>query len=125
MKFICAHCSHEFESSISLDELGWHTSCPKCGASFDVDVPHGRIKMLFLDTDAVENFDILVEHGVPICSFYAFDSVPAFIAKWKEISENPDSMWYFCYDGDIADENCFCSGAAARFTSRLTARFLK
>lgn len=38
MKLKCLNCDHEFESTISYDELGWHSSCPECGGSFDVDV---------------------------------------------------------------------------------------
>ena len=35
----CLHCESVFEGTISLDELGWHSLCPWCGCSFDVDVP--------------------------------------------------------------------------------------
>lgn len=37
MKLKCLQCEHEFDGSISKDELGWHSSCPECGGSFDVD----------------------------------------------------------------------------------------
>lgn len=108
----CMSCHHVFEGTISFDELGWHSSCPECGASFDVDVPDGRIKMFFMDTEhRTSDFFDDYYRGAAVCSFYAFDNVKDFIAKWKEISENPDSMWYWCYDGEIKDENCFCSGA--------------
>lgn len=108
----CMNCYHAFDGSVSLDELGWHSVCPECGSSFDVDVPGGRIKMFFMDTEhrASDSFDNYYR-GAAVCSFYAFDSVEDFVAKWKEISEDPDSMWYWCYDGEIRDENCFCSGA--------------
>lgn len=44
-KFICPHCGDEFYSSVELDGLGWHTSCPYCGGSFDVDANYfGVIK---------------------------------------------------------------------------------
>lgn len=42
MKLKCLHCEHEFDGTISYDDLGWHSSCPVCGASFDVDVPDTR-----------------------------------------------------------------------------------
>ena len=112
MKFTCPHCNHTFAGAISLDEMGWHTVCPECDGSFDVDIPAGRIKMFFMDTDnrLTDDFDDFYR-GAPVYSFYAFDDVKDFIAKWMEISEDPESMWYWCYDGEITDANCFCSGA--------------
>ena len=38
MKLKCLHCDHEFNGTVSNDELGWHSSCPECECSFDVDV---------------------------------------------------------------------------------------
>lgn len=38
MKLKCLHCEYEFDGAISWDELGWHSLCPECGCSFDVDV---------------------------------------------------------------------------------------
>lgn len=36
---ICPHCKHEFVlSGLSKDKLGWHTVCPGCESSFDVDI---------------------------------------------------------------------------------------
>lgn len=40
--FTCMNCQKEFEGELSLDTLGWHTVCPFCGASFDVDAPDSR-----------------------------------------------------------------------------------
>lgn len=112
LKLTCLNCSHEFVGTISFDSLGWHSVCPKCGSSFDVDAPEGRIKMLFLDTEEVEECDFdCFYNGEAVCSFYTFDTVKEFFTKWKEISECPDSMWYLVFDGDIKDENCICSGA--------------
>ena len=35
----CPHCGKQiFIDSIEKDELGWHTSCPECNGSFDVDL---------------------------------------------------------------------------------------
>lgn len=44
MKLTCMSCLHEFDGNISLDELGWHGVCPKCGASFPVDAPEFDVK---------------------------------------------------------------------------------
>ena len=38
MKLKCLHCEYEFDGTIAWDELGWHSSCPECGCSFDVDI---------------------------------------------------------------------------------------
>lgn len=39
MEIKCLHCGHEFEfNGASKDDLGWHTSCPKCEGSFDIDI---------------------------------------------------------------------------------------
>lgn len=35
----CQSCDHIFDvDSISKDEMGWHTTCPNCKSSFNVDV---------------------------------------------------------------------------------------
>ena len=39
MKLKCLQCGHEFDGTIEYDELGWHSTCPKCDGSFDVDAP--------------------------------------------------------------------------------------
>lgn len=38
MKLKCLNCGNEFEGSVSLDELGWHSYCEECDQSFDVDI---------------------------------------------------------------------------------------
>ena len=38
MKLNCLHCGHEFDGTISKDELGWHSYCEECNTSFDVDI---------------------------------------------------------------------------------------
>lgn len=37
MKIKCWNCGHEFDGSVSYDELGWHSCCSECDTSFDVD----------------------------------------------------------------------------------------
>lgn len=35
----CLNCGKEFTlKSASNDNLGWHTTCPECGGSFDIDI---------------------------------------------------------------------------------------
>lgn len=38
MKIKCWNCGHEFEGTVSYDELGWHSYCSECESSFDVEV---------------------------------------------------------------------------------------
>lgn len=37
MNHACPHCGNRFTSAVFLDYLGWHTACPFCEGSFDVD----------------------------------------------------------------------------------------
>lgn len=37
MKIKCLNCGYEFDGTAEYDELGWHSSCPECESSFDVD----------------------------------------------------------------------------------------
>lgn len=39
-RLTCLNCGHKFElEGASLDSYGWHTDCPACGGSFDIDLP--------------------------------------------------------------------------------------
>lgn len=39
MEIKCLQCGYEFEfNGASKDDLGWHTTCPKCDGSFDIDI---------------------------------------------------------------------------------------
>lgn len=111
MKLTCLNCNHEFEGTISLDELGWHSVCPECKSSFDVDVPEGRIVMAFTDADYDEEdpYKYFTEtfNTEWIWHYWAFDTPEEFIAKWEEIYDKPHGMWYWCLDNGY----CFCSGA--------------
>lgn len=100
----CLQCDHEFEGTISRDDLGWHSCCPFCGGSFDVDVPHGKIIIAFTNPeydkdDPYENFvQRMPERN--ICSYYAFASRREFLEKWEKLAEDPDGMWYWIIEGD-------------------------
>lgn len=35
----CLNCGHEFElTEVYNDSLGWHTVCPECDSSFDINI---------------------------------------------------------------------------------------
>lgn len=106
MKLKCLHCDNKYDGTISYDELGWHGLCPECGCSFDVDVPEGKILMLFAgrDTDFGHGFeDNHLKNE--IYSYRAFNSVKTFMNRWRKIAENPDSMWYWVID--VEDKSPF------------------
>ena len=110
MKLSCLQCDHEFEGSIELDELGWHSVCPECGGSFDADLPEGRIVMAFSD-DSEDNrdgerFPEDFERAL-LRTYYAFDSAEDFMKAWYKMVENPDGMWYWVLDNGAV----ICSGA--------------
>lgn len=114
MKLKCLQCEHEFEGGISLDELGWHSLCPECGGSFDVDVPEGKIVMAFTDPvddedDDENRYKYFTDDftGEYVHTYYAFDTAKEFINKWLEIYDEPNGMWYWVLDNG----HCICSGA--------------
>ena len=50
MKVICLQCGHEFElTGVCNDELGWHTTCPKCDGSFDVEINEETLMLVIED----------------------------------------------------------------------------
>lgn len=101
MKLQCLHCDHKYDGTIAYDELGWHGSCPECGATFDVDVPEGKILMLFAGRETEFDGDFQDDHTKnEIYSYRAFNSVRSFMRKWKQLAENPESMWYWVIDGE-------------------------
>ena len=111
MKLSCLNCNHEFDGRFFKDELGWHSVCPECGSSFDVDLPEGRIIMAFTDpVDGEENpYKYFTDDftGQGIHTYYAFNSVKDFIQKWKEICNKSNGMWYWVVDNG----KTICSGA--------------
>lgn len=117
MKLQCLNCYHEFDGGISLDELGWHSVCPECGSSFDVDVPKGRIIMVFTDPDddVAEDEDPYYTFtdnftGQNVNVYFAFDTVEEFLTAWKQIAygkDGPFGMWYWVLDNG----HLVCSGA--------------
>ena len=65
MKLECLNCGHKFSGSIELDSLGWHSSCPKCGSSFDVDEPCKKKKYRIKKGEKVCSLDELMsQEGV-------------------------------------------------------------
>ncbi len=112
MKLNCLSCGHEFDGSISKDELGWHSVCPECECSFDVDVPTGRIIMAFAwdETDEYFTDDWLDDNE--FATYYAFNTPEEFMTAWRKMHDYdnggyPDGMWYWVLDnGEL-----ICSGA--------------
>jgi len=107
MNLKCLQCGSEFSGPISKDALGWHSLCPECGGSFDVDVPEGRIVMAFAWDETDEFFTDDWDDNNLIATYYAFDDNKEFLDAWEKMSENPDGMWYWI----MVDGRCICSGA--------------
>lgn len=104
MKLKCLHCGNKYDGTISYDDLGWHSSCPECGCSFDVDVPEGKILMLFAGWDTDYGIGFEDNHlKNEIYSYRAFNSVRNFMRKWRQMAEKPDSMWYWVIDTERND----------------------
>lgn len=108
MKLKCLHCENKFDGTISYDEFGWHSVCPECGCSFDVDVPEGKILMVFagrninfgnIDFTKFEDNHLKNE----IYSYRAYNSVKSFMNRWRKMAEAPDSMWYWVIDGTTGE----------------------
>lgn len=99
MKLKCLECGHKYDGNISYDELGWHSVCPVCKSSFGVDVPDGKILVLFAtrDIDWKDFKDNHLENK--IYSYHAYNSVKSFMNKWRKSVKAPDSMWYWVIDG--------------------------
>ena len=112
MELKCLQCEHVFEGAISKDVLGWHSSCPKCGGSFDVEVPTGPIIMAFANplvgtNDPCEPFRAKMPE-MNIHSYYAFATREAFLETWQTIVEEPDGEWYWVMENGnvILDGAC-------------------
>lgn len=111
------HCGKKFEGTVSRSKLGWHSVCPCCGSSFNVDLPNGKFAIVFADDDGenyVKNFTEQYTKA-NIKSYHTFKTKEEFITYWKDMYENPEGMWYWCLDfshpEEYPDGYCFCSGA--------------
>ena len=94
MKLKCLHCEHEFDGTISRDELGWHSSCPVCGASFDVDVPDNYVVQNF-------NWDGLTEQAFTMLC----NTMEAYSSSYEDYITN---MHYNDFVGSVRIGNlCF------------------
>lgn len=113
MKLTCLNCGHEFDGRIFRDEIAWNSQCPECLHFFDAYVPNGNIIMAFTDPDDDDDddpykyFTECWEDADGIHTWYAFDTPEEFLAKWEEIYDKPNGMWYWV----VVDGYCICSGA--------------
>lgn len=96
MKVVCLQCGHRFQfTGASLDEIGWHTLCPSCNGSFDIDieeylVPEGtKVKMIeggigIVDGNDSETCDV----------DDVFDNINYYICPIEYIHEDVWSNYY-------------------------------
>jgi len=93
MKTSCLNCGHEFKvTKVFNDELGLHTTCPKCDSSFDVDVT-----LLELTEDEFhEQFNFVKNHiddnaAFGGCMFETYGTEIDYILDFAK--ENPKRVW--------------------------------
>ena len=116
----CLNCEHEFDGGVSLDALGWHSACPECESTFDVDVPERRFVIAFVkDGPPDDPCRYLTDSftGEGIATIHAFGTAEEFITCWEKLSEQSEGMLYWCLD-TYPDQSCInapvfciCSGA--------------
>ena len=98
MELKCLQCEHEFEGGICYDELGWHSICPECGGSFDVDVPEGTPMFFRYEAKNKDgNFEGIFSFFNPSQRRYfnRFLREP----KWYEKNPDIDSRCWFTEEG--------------------------
>ena len=99
MNLVCRSCQHEYDGSVFKDDMGWYGVCPKCGASFPVDLPEALFVMTFADdSDPNKDWERFVDDftdATALRTYYTFDSVDEFAKAWNEQIKDPDGMWYF------------------------------
>ena len=97
MHHVCLNCGHAFGGSISIDELGPHTSCPKCESSFDVDITGEKfcisIRALY---DSCYN----LKYGHIIPDFDDGEMV------YYDLYNDDDDL--ACLDGEVCVVSCVC-----------------
>lgn len=105
-KFTCPHCGAHFEGGASLDNLGWHTSCPDCGESFDVDVFDKRyvVAIAKMPDECYDKYFVDDVDFDGIEEMYTFETPEELLDKVRELIEDPPSMWYWVLD--TYTENC-------------------
>ena len=96
MKLKCLHCEHEFEGTISYDEFGWHSSCPECGCSFDVDIN----KKHYYDVVASIYDETCRTDSRLICG--GFNTVEEAINYINEHDVSEENYYWLCVEGETA-----------------------
>lgn len=111
----CLNCGHSFPitaDDISTDELGPHTSCPECEASFDVDTDYLDLLNnqnpqsicvykdstgMFTETECDQ--DNTVDLQVPATLLFQY-----YIEEVVEQAATPDEFWYWLAEESTADD---------------------
>ncbi len=96
----CRNCGHEFSGEVLLDELGWHAVCPKCESSFDVYLPEKRyvIAIALMPDNDYETYFVDEFDASGVAERYAYSDYESLLAGWREICDDPPSMWYWIVD---------------------------
>lgn len=91
MKHTCPHCERNFERPISLDYLGWHTTCPFCEGSFDVDPdPNSPGEKLRAAKKKAADLSNNLSYNAGYLAGYADALAEAYGARYYHIKPGPD-----------------------------------
>lgn len=98
-KYVCPHCDLCFEDESTIDQFGWHVTCPKCGGSFDTDEFDKRFVIAIAD-DWNNKYEELWDDFNPAQTkaIYAFGTIKELIAKMEVLIDEPPSTWWWVVD---------------------------
>ena len=100
----CANCGHIFDvDSISKDEMGWHTTCPVCKSSFNVDVT----PIVFHNIDNKTELDLR-----EVVRKDKWKKYINYLKEWIEVHSDPmsEGMSPACYDEFCDNEYAYTNG---------------
>ena len=107
MELKCSKCGHTYSGRVTKDGNGLFYACPKCRTVNGAD---GLVVMAFAeDGDPKKDQERFVSdiEKSEVRTWYAYDTVEAFMDHWHKMVKSPDGMWYWViYKGE-----CICSGA--------------
>lgn len=95
------HYSEKLDEEVLKDKIVMAFSDPLDVLMSDYDETNEELKN--------NNYKYFTDNftGYGVHTYYVCDTMKDFIKKWKEVSQHPSGMWYWCLDNGV----CFCSGA--------------
>lgn len=117
-KYVCQHCDLCFEDESTIDQFGWHVTCPKCGGSFDTDEFDKRYVIALADDTDFDEWDNYPNEfdDEKVYQIYAFPTPKKLmefhnkICRDEKTMEKIHSMWYWVVDAYHSDDRTGCAG---------------